>query len=232
MKYLLLPIIAAAALSGCQSYQENQSRRSKMTQFVLNHPVAAQAIGVESNRSANISSNAARFALRTGLDDSANGDGRGTQVNAVRHTLWQAAIAAKFGSDIAEKIGNAYQPEMDARDGKNDYYSRLAADNAVDLRNNRIGRQIGSSQEDADMKTLAKSVLSYYRDTGLWTAAQTRGGWHVSQTRLSAADYRRALANIEPLNSDGMTADEQSRHKPDTFREIKQSVRALRRVED
>ncbi|QEY25087.1 DUF6973 domain-containing protein [Neisseria animalis] len=232
MKHIVLPVLAAVALAGCQSYQENQSRRSKITQFVLNHPVAAQAIGVEHDRSSNISSNAARFALRTGLDDTANGDGRGTQVNAVRHALWQAAIASKFDSETAEKVGNAYQAEMDARDGKNDYYSRLAADNAVDLRNNRIGREIGSSKPESDMKTLANDVLHYYLHTGLWTASKAGKGWHVEQSRLSEREYSRALKNIEPLNADGMTEEEQRNHKPDTFREIKRAVRALNRIED
>ena len=64
-------------LSGCQSYQEDQSRRSKMAQFALNHPVAAQVIGMEDEGLINMTSNAARFAERSGLDDKANGDSRG-----------------------------------------------------------------------------------------------------------------------------------------------------------
>ena len=51
-------------LSGCQSYQEDQSRRSKMAQFALNHPVAAQVIGMEDEGLINMTSNAARFAER------------------------------------------------------------------------------------------------------------------------------------------------------------------------
>ena len=64
-------------LSGCQSYQEDQSRRSKMAQFALNHPVAAKSSVWRDEGLINMTSNATRFAERTGLDDKANGDSRG-----------------------------------------------------------------------------------------------------------------------------------------------------------
>ena len=89
IKHLIITSILAASLAGCTTYQHDQSRRSKIAQFIINHPVAARTIGVEDYKSVNISSNAARLAKRTGLDNKANGEGRGTQVNAVRHTLWQ-----------------------------------------------------------------------------------------------------------------------------------------------
>ena len=75
ISYILL---ASALLSGCHTYQVDQSRRSKIAQFAINHPVAAQVIGVEDKNSTNLTSNAARFATRTGLDDRANGEGRGS----------------------------------------------------------------------------------------------------------------------------------------------------------
>ena len=41
IKYILL---ASVLLSGCQTtFEEDQTRCSKITQFALNHPVAAQA---------------------------------------------------------------------------------------------------------------------------------------------------------------------------------------------
>ena len=111
-KHIQCAVLGMLVLSGCQSYQEDQSRRSKMAQFALNHPVAAQVIGMEDEGLINMTSNAARFAERSGLDDKANGDSRGTQVNAVRQALWQAAIASKFDSIIAEKAGNARLTDM------------------------------------------------------------------------------------------------------------------------
>ncbi|MCP1660618.1 DUF6973 domain-containing protein [Neisseria perflava] len=236
MKSIYCLLLSSLLLTACQSYQENQSRRSKMAQFVLNHPVAAQAIGAEDKKSTNISSNAKRLAARTGLDDTANGDGHATQVNAVRNTLWQAAIASQFDSEIAQKAGNAYLSDMEARHGKNSYYSRLAADQAVDLRNNHIGRSIGSGKPDADMKSLTQSVLFYYHKVGLWIATQVkedgRSVWRISQNKLSKADYKRALKNLEPLNKDGMNANEEQQYKSGTLREIKKSVQAIGKVED
>ena len=165
IKYILL---ASVLLSGCQTtFEEDQTRRSKITQFALNHPVAAQAIGMEDTGSFNISSNATRFVYRSGLDDTANGDGKGTQVNAVRQTLWQAAITSQFDNVIAEEAGNAYLADIKIREGKINYFSRYLADQAVDQRNNRIGRSIGSGRPNTDMKTLAESVLLYYHKIGL-----------------------------------------------------------------
>lgn len=229
-------LLASVLLTGCQTYQEDQSRSSKIAQFAVNHPTAAKAIGVEDKSSINLTSNAARFAERTGLDDKANGEGRGTQVNAVRQALWQAAIASQFDSEIAEKAGNAYLTDMEIRDGKTDYFSRYLADQAVDQRNNRIGRSIGSGKPAADMKTLLDGVLFYYHKVGLWTAAEVKTSdrkvWRISQEKLSEAEYRRALANIRPLNSDGLKPNEQARLKTDLFSEIKKAFKAITKIED
>lgn len=233
---LLILTLSSLLLAGCQSYADNQSRRSKIAQFFINHPIAAQAIGVEDKKSSNITSNAVRLSERTGLDNHANGDGRGTQVNAVRHALWQAGIASQFDSEIAERAGNAYLNDTETREGKTDYYSRLAADQAVDLRNNRIGRSIGSGKPNADMKTLAYGVLFYYHKIGLWTAQETHDGgrkiWRISQNKLSEAEYKQATANLAPLNSDGMTAAEQRQYSSGALRDIKKSVQAIRKLED
>ena len=183
-------------------------------------------IGVEDKNSTNLTSNAARFATRTGLDDRANGEGRGTQVNAVRQALWQAAISSQFDSEIANRAGNAYLTDMEIREGKTDYYSRFLADQAVDQRNNRIGRSIGSGKPGADMKALLQSVLFYYHKVGLWTASEVKASgrkvWRISQEKLSEAEYRRALKNIAPLNTNGMVPNEQNL-KTDTFKEIKKN---------
>ncbi|MBF1278897.1 DUF6973 domain-containing protein [Neisseria sp. DTU_2021_1001991_1_SI_NGA_ILE_055] len=231
-KHIQCAVLGMLVLSGCQSYQEDQSRRSKMAQFALNHPVAAQVIGMEDEGLINMTSNATRFAERTGLDDKANGDSRGTQVNAVRQALWQAAIASKFDSIIAEKAGNARLTDMELREGKDDYFSRYLADQAVDQRNNRIGRSIGSAKPDSDMKTLAASILFYYNKVGLWTASEVNNRWHIKQEKLSDGQYAEALKNIAKLDQNGMTEQERNSYKTGTLSEIKRSVKAIRQVED
>lgn len=233
---LLLIALGTFVLAGCQSYRDDQSRRSKMAQFALNYPIAAQAIGMESKDSLNMTSNATRFADRLDLDDSANGDSRGTQVNAVRQALWQAGIASNFDSIIAEKAANARLTDTELREGKTDYFSRYLADQAVDQRNNRIGRSIGSGKPNSDMKSLAAAVLFYYQKVGLWVANETKADnrkfWRISQEKLSEAQYRRALDKLGRLDADGLTEQERKAYKSDTLDEIKRTVKALREVED
>ena len=228
-------LLASILLSGCQTaFEEDQTRRSKITQFALNHPVAAQAIGMEDTGSFNISSNATRFAYRSGLDDTANGDGKGTQVNAVRQALWQAAITSQFDNVIAEEAGNAYLADIKIREGKINYFSRYLADQAVDQRNNRIGRSIGSGRPNTDMKALAESVLLYYHKIGLWTASETRTNgrkvWRITQEKLSPTAYREAMKNIEPLDAEGLREEERNMPKPDKIDSISKTVKAIRKV--
>ena len=191
---------------------------------------------MEDTGSFNISSNATRFAYRSGLDDTANGDGKGTQVNAVRQTLWQAAITSQFDNVIAEEAGNAYLADIKIREGKINYFSRYLADQAVDQRNNRIGRSIGSGRPNTDMKTLAESVLLYYHKIGLWTASETRTGgrkvWRITQEKLSPAAYREAMKNIEPLDAQGLREEERNMPKPDKIDSISKTVKAIRKVKD
>ena len=49
---------------------------------------------------------------------------------------------------------------------------------------------------------------------------------------LSDAEYRRALNNLEVLNSDGMTPFEERLYNPSKLREIKKSVEAIGNVQD
>ena len=191
---------------------------------------------MEDTGSFNISSNATRFAYRSGLDDTANGDGKGTQVNAVRQALWQAAITSQFDNVIAEEAGNAYLADIKIREGKINYFSRYLADQAVDQRNNRIGRSIGSGRPNTDMKALAESVLLYYHKIGLWTASETRTNgrkvWRITQEKLSPSAYREAMKNIEPLDAEGLREEERNMPKPDKIDSISKTVKAIRKVKD
>ncbi|UOO83097.1 hypothetical protein LVJ83_06465 [Uruburuella testudinis] len=227
-------LIAAAPAAHAETPQtQPESRRGKIIRFIAAHPIAAQAIGMESSESANITSNAIRFARRTGLDDRANGDGRGTQVNAVRHTLWQAAIAARFDPATAEAVGHAYEINPVIDEAQTDYPSRYAADEAVDLRNNRIGRRIGSERPQTDMKTLALSVLAHFSQEGLWMAepVETNGqtAWRISQTKLNHTQYEAAVRNLGPLNENGFTDAEQRRYENESPSEIEQAIEAIRK---
>ncbi|QMT32652.1 hypothetical protein LNQ82_08725 [Conchiformibius steedae DSM 2580] len=185
--------------------------KPELAHFSLRHPIAAAAIGQTGALSTNITSNAVRLSQRSGLDNRANGDGRGTQMNALRHSLWQAAIAARFGDDIARQAGNAYEKNP-VWQHTLDYPDRYRADEAADLRNNAIGRRIGLRQRGQTMHALANALLNEFRQNGLWTAAPVkengRTQWRIAQTRISETEYRRAVQNLAALDGNGMTAAE------------------------
>lgn len=211
-------LISALLLTACQIHSD-EGRRNKILKFTAKHPVAAQAIGLPGEDAVNITGNAARFALKTGLDNEANGsEGLGTQVNAVRHALWQAAISARFGTEIAEKIGNAYEDDTTIRENKTQYFSRAAADQAVDLRNNRIGRTIGAANPDAEMKVLVRAVINHYQKEGLWTARPAaekgRSIWRISRTKISRAEQQAVLEQIKTLDENGFAPEDQADPPP------------------
>lgn len=207
---LLFCCLLAPALSSCGGLQD----KPRLLEFSLRHPAAALAIGTNSPQSTNITSNAVRFSTRLGLDNRANGGGRGTEVNALRHALWQAAISARFGADIAEQVGNAYEHNSTLHRQLH-YPNRQRADEAADLRNNAIGRRIGQAHRGRNMHGLTALLLAEYRTHGLWTAsAHTRNGqteWRIAQTRLSETRYRQALQKLAALDRNGMTAAERRR---------------------
>ena len=207
-KNLIIALLLASGLSGCSTLRE----KPQLLGFALQNPLAAAASGTESPHATNLTSNAVRFSTRLGLDNSANGDGRGTEVNAVRHALWQAAIAARFGSRTAEEVGNAYERRAVLSDSL-EYADRYSADEAVDLRNNAIGRRIGSQHPQHNMQQLTALLLAEYHQPGLWTASphnssDGRTVWRITQTTLSEEQYRQALEKLQTLDRNGMTAAE------------------------
>lgn len=211
MPYSLAAILCFAA--SLDSHSCNQLKeKPQLVQFVTHHPIAAAAIGKNQPLSNNITSSAIRLSTRVGLDNLANGDGRGTEVNALRHSLWQATITARFGSDIAEQAGNAYEHNA-IRQNTFLYPDRYSADEAVDLRNNAIGRNIGATHRNHNMQQLAQLLLQTYYQQGLWTAQaiqkDNKTMWRISQTRINNNQYENAINKLSKLNEYGMNINEQ-----------------------
>ena len=127
----------------------------------------------------------------------------GDEVSAFRHALWQATIANRYGNQIAAEVGNAHEYPRDlwvAYTDETTFNSIQAADDKVDLLNNRQGRSIaGTLPKNAGMRDVAGAVLESYYKVGLWTATQNKSGnWEINQTRLSNIKYQQmkaALAN-------------------------------------
>lgn len=202
---LLLPLLA---LTACTQPEPTAGRREKMLYFSLHHPYAAYIIGPREVDANNITSTAVRFSTRIGLDDAVNPDGRGTQVNAVRHTLWQAAITARFNADIAKAAGDAYERNNTPPKAEQTEFDILyQSDESIDLRNNAIGRSIAEAHPGASIKELARLILDRYHQEGLWQAFRversTGERYQIRPTRLSDQDYQQAIKKLSALNEQG-----------------------------
>ncbi len=190
---------------------------SRTIGFSARHPIASNTIGYPVKGSTNISTNAVRFSTRVGLTE--NDAHEGSQVNAFRHTLWQATITKNFGSDVAQEIGNAHEENPLAMSGgnlKTLFTASEKADETVDLLNNVIGRSIGENNPNAGMKELAEKTLESFKGSGLWTSTSITNkegkvvGFRVSQEKLNEKQYETAKAIISTLNNQGFTQGEQT----------------------
>ena len=184
--------------------------------FVIRHPVIGYyGIGQvelgKGNYMANISSVAARFAIRSKLSE---GPGEGTPNNALRHVIWQATITARYGIDIAKRAGYSHESDpyvnRNIPQFENVRFAQLGlADQSADLKNNEIGREIGASFSDLPTNALAMKALEYFRYRGLWMAVkQDDGTFKIEQKHLSLEQYHSARKNIQGLNEFGFTAQE------------------------
>lgn len=214
--HLAATLIAALMGSSCTHVEKTLQEKPKLLKFATQHPIAATAIGSDDN-SHNITSNAVRLSGRLGLDNSKNGQGRGTETNAMRHSLWQAAIAARFGENIAKKAGDAYEKNSTFRNTTL-YPDRYSADEAVDLRNNAIGRRIGTKYPRDNMKDLAEHLLTEYHHRGLWVASSVKQNgktvWQIKQQTLPKEKYQSALNKLEALDEYGHTPSERAKLPP------------------
>lgn len=204
----LISLLSLLSLSACQPAAPTASRKEKIIRFALNHPVAAWRIGMKKNDADNLTSNAVRFSLALGLDDTVNPDGRGTQVNAIRHTLWQASITSIFSSKLAKLAGDAYEKNNTPPSEEQTEFNKLYnADESTDLRNNAIGRAIGEQHPHTPTNELLKLILQQYHQQGLWQIFPVeRDGktvYQIRQTRLSDEDYQKAMEKLAGLNAIG-----------------------------
>lgn len=188
--------------------------------FALKHPMIAEEIGFAVHNSLNITTCAARFACAFDIPKkfSSYGDLKNDNVgtadarNAMRHTLWQAVIAAKYGCDIAKEIGNAHEenPTVDLNKksfvGENAFYD---ADQTIDLLNNEIGREIGKNSLCKDMYNIMRLVLIEFYESGLYTAERKgESSYVIIREKISHSDYIKALNKLDALNRYGYTAEE------------------------
>lgn len=204
------------------------SQNTRTIGFALRHPWAAMAIGSVSSGSTNISTNAVRFSTND-LGLSENASHEGSQVNAFRHTLWQAEITNQYGADIAHEVGNAHETNPFAISGANaskrEFDTLSQADEACDLRNNIIGRSLGNHDSPAAMNVAALAVLDYFHTTGLWVAQRNDAGkFVISQQLIPEDQYQEARRRLLALNANGFDAAQQGARDEAARRELERQV--------
>nr|WP_260162117.1 RHS repeat-associated core domain-containing protein [Pedobacter cryoconitis] len=210
----------------------------RTTLFALRHPVAAISIGSVGKGARNISTNAARFSTRGSsstanssvLNEPAGMGNQGSQVNAFRHTLWQATITSRFGRDVASQVGFAHEDNPNSNwsvDYSNKSFSTLeGVDERIDLTNNEIGRSIGDENEGMDMKDLALKVLDTFKTDGLWTASeQDDGSFKMTRTKISNQQYKSLSKVFRKLNNDGYSFTEELKRTADAKKETGSAIK-------
>ncbi|MDN3583836.1 RHS repeat-associated core domain-containing protein, partial [Mucilaginibacter flavus] len=194
-----------------EAYRAMQTTRE--IGFGLRHPLIALQIGSVSHNSTNISTDAARIGINSGLDE--NDAKEGSQVNALRHTTWQATITSQFGAGIATQIGNAHEDDPKVDLSKRTFTGDNAlhlADQSIDLLNNQIGRQVGGDNKGASIKDLAMKALDVFHTKGLFTATINKdGSVTISKTKITDKQYNTAVKNLQNTNADGFTPAQQAK---------------------
>lgn len=197
--------------------------RSKSAEalFAVRHPfAAAQIYGAEDAAEVEIpstSSLAVRFSvnLRTdrqpelgagGLTENASREG--SEVNAVRHTLWNAINASRFGVDTATEAANSHEDDPNLIDNQDPatqtFASSSLADSGVDLRNNIIGRAIGNGSRSTP-KQLTAAVLRTFHDQGLYVSDPIGDGtFRAVRRTISDATFQAASAKLANFDEIGL----------------------------
>jgi hypothetical protein len=192
--------------------------------FAVEHPIATYGIyGAEEPAEVarpSTSSLAVRFSVNLeahhqpdishdGLTE--NTQHEGSEVNAMRHTIWNALNARAWGTDIAQQAADAHEDDphaIDHQDAATQSFPTLsAADQGVDLRNNIIGRDIGGSMlRSTTGKEVAEAVLRVFHDPGLWVAEQQPDRtYRAVRHQLSDTAFTAAALKLANLNWIGLT---------------------------
>lgn len=197
------------------------SKQEREALFATHYPLIAVKIGVYMKGSSNCTTCAIRFAYALNLPekfknytDIHEGDRKGVAdaINAVRHTLWQAVITARYGIAVAKEAGDAHEDNPYASlnaiefRGTNAFYD---ADQTIDLLNNRIGREIGRKSSSDKMHDIAYVVLEEFYQNGLYTAKRTgKYSFEIVKERISTAVYNEAIQILSTLDEEGFTPEQ------------------------
>ena len=187
--------------------------------FAIRHPNIAKAIGevIEGKRNKNISTTAVRFSIGLGLRQPESAQKEGTQVNAMRHSVWTGIISSRYGKEIARDAVRSHETRemlkmgdrligMSAADIMNERFeTHIAADSACDILNNEIALQM--DLERLNGKEVCAKILNTYHDSGLWVISETNDGpgFGIYLECLGDEQYNTAVAMLDGLDEYGFS---------------------------
>jgi RHS repeat-associated protein len=176
--------------------------------FAINNPINARIIGDIQHFKPSISSYSSDFAINATNQNGkslfeGNQFGDGTEMNAFRHTLWQAMITRDLGEKTAKRAASAHEINPKADKTKRNFNSLGEADETVDLLNNEIGREIGKNNPNMSNSQLAVHVASYMKQQGLYVAKPSSGGYVVSQQKTTPQQFSKQISSLSKTGNNG-----------------------------
>lgn len=176
--------------------------------FAINNPINARIIGDIQHFKPSISSYSSDFAINATNQNGKSlfeGDqfGDGTEMNAFRHTLWQATITRDLGERTAKRVASAHEVNPKANKTRRSFSSLGEADEVVDLLNNEIGREIGKNNPNMSNSQLAVHVASYMKQQGLYVAKPSNGGYVVSQQKTTPQQFSKQISSLSKTGNNG-----------------------------
>ncbi len=161
-KIIILLIIMAFPIKNYAQKFKDLHRPEKI--WIITHPFVVLKSWKISKEARQISNGAIN-------DPDFDGDYNGGQVDAYRHTLWMAMLTQKMSPRKAEKLGIAHE-----KGNKIDYDKKLLEEGKLpdsvacemDLRNNRIGIDIGKANKKTPSVELQKIVKKAVMEGKCW----------------------------------------------------------------
>ncbi|WFQ78825.1 hypothetical protein PXH59_14335 [Xenorhabdus sp. SF857] len=192
----------------------NWQRDLQQYMFAVGNLDKVFTIGGISPGSTNISTSALRFSTQGNRDTNPHGvfqennRREGSQVNAFRHTLWQSAITAKYGDEIASRVADAHE-RYDTLDlNVRHFPTSEKADETIDMLNNRTGRQIGMANANTPMKAQAKAVLNHFHKEGLYVAKENASGFSVVKEKISDEQFSYMKSQFDRGDNEGFSPEQ------------------------
>ena len=171
--------------------------------FSIKHPIISDQIGLIHKYGSNISSTASRFA---GI---ARTEGN---INAIRHTVWQAIITRRFGYEIAKEVGDAHEINPNTSLSQRVFFgsdAKEASDQVADLLNNNIGREIGKSYT-GNIKELVSFIFDFFYNKGLYVNEEDKSNnsYRVIRKKISQKEKNDYENKLRSRNEKGFTEDD------------------------